>query len=168
MIEGKSQHLPGDALPSVTFIYENVAGMSAVIDYLDDLGAQLDARANDPRARIIAAMTGIEAHEQSLSGAMLTALKDVGARIYGVSDAAQIDQRVPTFCFNLPERDPADVVNHVAEANIGIRDGHMYAPRLMERLNLSMDKGAVRASLVHYNTLDEVERFADALRTLVR
>jgi selenocysteine lyase/cysteine desulfurase len=31
-----------------------------------------------------------------------------------------------------------------------------------------MDKGAVRASLVHYNTLDEVERFADALRTLVR
>jgi selenocysteine lyase/cysteine desulfurase len=34
----------------------------------------------------------------------------------------------------------------------------------MERLNLSMDKGAVRASLVHYNTLAEIDRFADALQ----
>ena len=113
-------------------------------------------------------MACIEAHEQTLSRAMLTALDDVGASIYGVSDRDRLDQRVPTFCFNLPGRDPADVVNHAAEANIGIRDGHMYAPRLMERLNLSMDKGAVRASLVHYNTLAEVERFAEALRTLVR
>ena len=50
---------------------------------------------------------------------------------------------------------------------IGIRDGHMYAPRLMARLNLSMDSGAVRASLVHYNSLAEVVRFAEALKEIV-
>jgi selenocysteine lyase/cysteine desulfurase len=99
---------------------------------------------------------------------MLAALTEAGATVYGVSDAGRIEQRVPTFCFNLPGRDPAEVVLHVAAAGIGIRDGHMYAPRLMERLKLSMDTGAVRASLVHYNSLAEVERFADALRTLVR
>jgi selenocysteine lyase/cysteine desulfurase len=56
----------------------------------------------------------------------------------------------------------------MAEAEIGIRDGHMYAPRLMDRLGLPMDKGAVRASLVHYNTLAEVERFGEVLRRLSR
>ena len=51
----------------------------------------------------------------------------------------------------------------MAEADIGIRDGHMYAPRLMHRLGLTMDRGATRVSLVHYNTLAEVARFGDAL-----
>jgi selenocysteine lyase/cysteine desulfurase len=43
----------------------------------------------------------------------------------------------------------------------------MYAPRLMNRLNLSMDSGAIRASLVHYNTLDEVRRFGDVLKAVI-
>ena len=54
----------------------------------------------------------------------------------------------------------------MAAADIGIRDGHMYAPRLMERLGLAMDTGAVRASLVHYNTLAEIDRFAEVLRAV--
>jgi selenocysteine lyase/cysteine desulfurase len=73
---------------------------------------------------------------------------------------------VPTFSFNLPGVDPAAVVVRMAAADIGIRDGHMYAPRLMERLGLALDKGCVRASLVHYNTLGEIERFGEALRAV--
>ena len=60
------------------------------------------------------------------------------------------------------------MVEGLAEAGFGIRDGHMYAPRLMARLGLSMDRGALRVSLVHYNTLDEVDRFGDALRQVCR
>ncbi len=59
------------------------------------------------------------------------------------------------------------IVEEMAELQIGIRDGHMYAPRLMKRLNLSMDSGAIRASLVHYNTVDEVRRFGEALRAVI-
>jgi selenocysteine lyase/cysteine desulfurase len=55
----------------------------------------------------------------------------------------------------------------MAEAGFGIRDGHMYAPRLMDRLGLALDSGAVRVSLVHYNTVDEIERFGNALRKIV-
>ena len=51
----------------------------------------------------------------------------------------------------------------MADADIGIRDGHMYAPRLMNRLGLTMDRGALRVSLVHYNTLAEVARFGHTL-----
>jgi selenocysteine lyase/cysteine desulfurase len=33
----------------------------------------------------------------------------------------------------------------------------------MKRLGLSKESGAVRASLVHYNTVEEVRRFGSAL-----
>jgi len=44
----------------------------------------------------------------------------------------------------------------------------MYAPRLMRRLGISPETGAVRASLVHYNTLAEVQLFADALAQIAK
>jgi cysteine desulfurase family protein (TIGR01976 family) len=157
---------PPHKIEAGTFIYENVAGMAAAVDYLEALGGELDPGAATPRARILAAMTGIEAYERDLSRAMLAALKGAGAVVYGVSDPEQVALRVPTFSFNLPGVDPAEVVLGMADADIGIRDGHMYAPRLMERLGLALDKGCVRASLVHYNTLAEIERFGAVLGAL--
>ena len=62
---------------------------------------------------------------------------------------------------------PQRIVEEMSEMQIGIRDGHMYAPRLMKRLNLSMDSGAIRASLVHYNTVEEVHKFGEALRAII-
>ena len=38
----------------------------------------------------------------------------------------------------------------------------MYSPRLMKRMGL-MPAGVVRASLVHYNTVEEIDRFGAAL-----
>jgi cysteine desulfurase family protein (TIGR01976 family) len=157
---------PPHKIEAGTFIYENVAGMAAAVDYLEGLGGDLDPSAATPRARILAAMTGIEAYEQILSRAMLEALRGAGATVYGVCDPAQSHLRVPTFCFNLPGVDPADVAAKMAETDIGVRDGHMYAPRLMDRLGLAMDKGAVRASLVHYNDVSEIERFAAVLKSV--
>jgi selenocysteine lyase/cysteine desulfurase len=159
---------PPHKIEAGTFIYENVAGMAAAVDYFEALGAKIDAGASTARARVLAALSGIEAYEQDLSRDMLAALEAAGATVYGVSDPAQAGLRVPTFTFNLPGVDPADVARSMADAEIGIRDGHMYAPRLMDRLGLSMDKGAVRASLVHYNTPGEIERFGETLRRLSR
>ena len=50
-----------------------------------------------------------------------------------------------------------------AAAHIGIRDGHVHAPRLLRRLGLNVDSGAVRASLVHYDMLEEIVHFGDLL-----
>ena len=46
----------------------------------------------------------------------------------------QISQRTPTLCFNLPGVLPMKVTEQLANQNIGVRDGHMYSPRLMKRL----------------------------------
>ena len=70
---------------------------------------------------------------------------------------------MPTLCFNLPDVPPERVTEELAKQNVGVRDGHMYTPRLMRRLGLAIESGAVRASLVHYNTVEEVRRFGRAL-----
>lgn len=149
-----------------TFVYENVAGMGAAVDYFESLGRHLDPKSNTPRGAIETAMEAIQGYEHQLSAAMLTVLRDAGAIVYGIADPERAQERVPTICFNLPENHPRDVVLRMAEEGFGIRDGHMYAPRLMARLGLAMDRGCVRASLVHYNTLAEVERFGEALRKI--
>jgi len=157
---------PPHKIEAGTFIYENVAGMGAVVDYLETLGALLDPEAASGRGRVYAAMSGIEAYERRLSQRMLKALCDADAVVYGVADPHLTDLRVPTFCFNLPGLDPGRLAQGMADQGVGIRDGHLYAPRLMERLGLPLATGAARASLVHYNTQDEIDRFAEALKAV--
>ena len=57
--------------------------------------------------------------------------------------------------FNLPNVPPAITTEKLAAKGFGVRDGHMYSPRLMKRLGLSHETGAVRVSLVQYSTLEE-------------
>jgi selenocysteine lyase/cysteine desulfurase len=113
-------------------------------------------------------MNAIRAYEQMLSVEMLRMLSDIGADVYGVREPRQADLRVPTFCFNIPGVAPQAVTDAAVRAGLGIRDGHLYAPRLMRRLGLSLETGAVRVSLVHYNTKSDVQRLGNVLRDVAR
>lgn len=159
---------PPGKIEAGTFIYENVAGMAAAIDYLAQLGRTLSGRSGAPdagslRADSHYAMRAIQAYEQGLSLEVAHVLRECGAQIYGIDADARVAERVPTFCFNLPAVSPRVVTETLARANIGIRDGHMYAPRLMRRLGVPVESGVARVSLVHYNTLEEIHRFGNVL-----
>jgi cysteine desulfurase family protein (TIGR01976 family) len=161
---------PPGKIEAGTFVYENVAGMEAAVRYLESLGANL-ASANPRESRrmnVVRAMVAIREYEAALSIELLGVLKGCDATIYGISDQRMVEGRVPTFCFNVKKISPSRVSTAMAEAGIGIRDGHMYSPRLMKRLGLAQESGAVRASLVHYNTVEEIHRFASVLRDLIR
>jgi cysteine desulfurase family protein (TIGR01976 family) len=151
-----------------TYIYENVAGMDAAVRYLEDLGRVINPAAKARRAALVAATEAVRDYEAQLSSAMLDVLSKAGATVYGVTAKDQISQRTPTLCFNLPGILAMKVTEQLANQNIGVRDGHMYSPRLMERLGLTRESGAVRASLVHYNTLEEVQKFGSALAAIAR
>jgi cysteine desulfurase family protein (TIGR01976 family) len=147
-----------------TFVYENVAGMNAAIAYVEGLGREVGgSNGADRRADLVAGFAVIRRHEMDLARAMLQVLAGHGATIYGIADPGRVAERVPTICFNLPGAEPAAFAEAMSAEGFGIRDGHMYAPRLMARLGLAMDYGALRVSLVHYNTLDEVRRFGEAI-----
>jgi cysteine desulfurase family protein (TIGR01976 family) len=163
---------PPGKIEAGTFIYENVAGMDAAIRYLEELGATLPdgnlSSVNIRRNNIVRAMQAVRSYEGALSIELLRVFLEVGATIYGIQDETRFHERVPTFCFNLPGIPPARVTEALADAGIGVRDGHMYAPRLMRRLWLDLDSGTVRVSLVHYNTVEEIHRFRDVLLRLSR
>jgi len=146
-----------------TYIYENVAGMDAAVRYLEDLGRRIDPAATSRRAALVAATEAIREYESRLSCAMLDVLANAKATVYGITGKNQLSQRTPTLCFNLPGTSPAKVTEALAQQNIGVRDGHMYSPRLMKRLGLTKESGAIRASLVHYNTMEEVRKFGSVL-----
>ena len=161
--------LTPDKLEAGTFVYENVAGMAAAIAYLEDLGHLVGGADRDTsrKGAVRHAMTAIANYERTLSGALLDAVASIPAlTVHGVTDRDRFDQRLPTLCFTIDGLESSAVAAGLATRDIGVRSGHMYSPRLMTRLGL-MPGGAVRASLVHYNTVDEIKRFRQALGEVI-
>jgi len=160
--------LPPAKLEAGTSVYENIVAMGAALDYLESLGRRVEAEPRlGRRAALVAAMRGIRSYEATLSAALVGLAEQVpGLTVYGLADATRVTDRTPTLLFTVHGVAPAAVTDGLAAADIGVRDGHMYAPRLMRRLGVAVETGAVRASLVHYNTLAEIERMRDVLTRL--
>lgn len=58
---------------------------------------------------------------------------------------------------------PEAIVRVVDGKQIGIRHGDFYARGVVQTLGLEARGGVVRISMVHYNTLSEVDRVIAAL-----
>ena len=157
-----------DKLEAGTYVYENVAGMEAVVLYLERLGRRMGAAEDSSRTmRLRAAMEAIAAYERTLSGALLDAVSSIdGASVHGVTDRSRLDDRVPTVAFSVKGMSATAIATELAKHGIGARSGHMYAPRLMARLG-QPPGGVVRVSLVHYNTVAEIDRFRETLDRIV-
>ena len=75
--------------------------------------------------------------------------------------------RVPTISFMVDDTRSSDITLAVDKHLIGIRYGHFYAKRLIDDLGLAPRDGVVRVSMVHYNTLEEVDRLIGVLDLLI-
>jgi len=70
--------------------------------------------------------------------------------------------RVPTISFIVDGVDSEAIVRHIDAWQIGIRFGDFHSRRLIEHLDLS-SRGVVRVSMVHYNTVGEIDRLIRGL-----
>jgi cysteine desulfurase family protein (TIGR01976 family) len=163
----------GGALPGKwetgTQNHEALAGLLGTFGYLEMLGAAYGGAAttDDRRTKLQAAMTAIRAHERDLSAGTLDRLATVpGLRVHGITDHARLDERVPTFSITLDDHRPQAIAAHLATRAISTWDGDFYAWELVRALGLDEVGGLLRIGLVHYNTLDEVDRLVEALREL--
>ena len=71
--------------------------------------------------------------------------------------------RVPTVSFVREGMTSRDIALKANALGLGIRYGNFYSYRLCEALGLDVDDGVVRASMLHYNTPDEVDRLIEFL-----
>ncbi len=132
--------------------HELCAGLIGLADYFAFLGGtkQFDRNA------VVAAFDHMADLERPLQERLLQYLtsKD-GVKVVG--SAISGPDKVPTISFVHNSVSAPEIVTRVDQNGIGIRHGHMYAYRLAKALGIDVTTGVVRVSLVHYNTLEEVE-----------
>jgi cysteine desulfurase family protein (TIGR01976 family) len=147
--------------------HECIAGITACVDYLADLGRRADSSAKSRRAAIEAAFVTIHDHERALMETLIAGVLAIpGVRLYGISDPKRFDRRCPTIVLRIKGRTPLELATKLGERGFFIWDGNYYAINLTDRLNVEKDGGFLRIGLAHYNTREEVERLLTALREI--
>lgn len=154
--------------------HEGIAGVLGALEYFEWLGSEFggeyantwkDGGFSGRHLIYKQAMSAIRDYEFELSRALIGVIESVpGARIYGVTDTNRVDERVPTVSFRLEGKDPAKVADAMGNQGVYIWNGHNYALAIVERMGLLEAGGMIRVGPVHYNTLDEIERFGEALK----
>ena len=98
------------------------------------------------------------AHEDALTARAIDALKQIPhVNIVGAKDAADHHGIVT---FTIDDVHPHDVAAILADANIAVRAGHHCTQPLHQYMEIP---STTRASLMFYNTFEEIDRFADAV-----
>lgn len=130
--------------------YELVQSIPAIVDYLRPIA---DA---------------IPAHEEKLQKTLLDFLNSrPDITIYG-EKSSDPKVRVSTIAFSVNGWGPRELVDTVEkQSDFGFRWGSFYSKRLSDEILKRPEEGVVRASFVHYNTVEEVEEFVRVLEKVL-
>jgi cysteine desulfurase family protein (TIGR01976 family) len=178
-----------------TLNHECIAGITACVDYIADLdrhatetslrdrtcgesrlGCQSSEARPSPiserRAAIAAAFEAIHNYEHSLMNRLIAGVKKIpNVKIYGITDPARFEERCPTLALRVVNQTagqtPLALATKLGDRGFFTWDGNYYALNLTERLDVEKSGGFLRIGLVHYNTVDEVDRLLEALREIV-
>jgi len=149
--------------------HEGMAGATAAINYIADLGREVSPIVKTRREAIAAAYQWISQYELSLCRQLISGLLDIpGLTLYGIADADRLDQRTATVGIRVEGISPDSLSLALGEKGIFTWAGNFYALNLTEALNIEEKGGVLRIGLVHYNTADEVERLLSELLPVAR
>jgi selenocysteine lyase/cysteine desulfurase len=137
-----------------TLCHENIAGVLAAIEYLADLGRHSDTSAANRRAALLAAYQAIRDYERGLMESLISGLLAIpGLKLYGIT-------------VRIEGHTPIQLARKLGERGIFTWDGHYFALDLARRLDVEASGGWLRIGLVHYNTMEEVERVVAELKQI--
>ncbi len=144
-----------------TLPYELMAGTTAVVEFIADLGriAGVDSNAGgDRRQRVLASMHAAEEYEDALRRRIETALADFDT----VTLHSRARRRTPTLLLTFADRSVADAYRFLSDLDINAPADSFYAYEPARRLGLS-DEGGLRIGLAPYNDDSDVDRLLDGL-----
>jgi cysteine desulfurase family protein (TIGR01976 family) len=144
--------------------YEGMAGLVATIAYLEQLGYQVAPEAATRRDALLSAMAAVQSYEQVLTQRLIPGLMQIpGVTVYGITNPERFQQRTPTVGIRVEGYSPRQVAEYLGNRGIFSWNGNFYAPGVTEALDIEASGGLLRIGLVHYNTLEEVERLLKAI-----
>jgi cysteine desulfurase family protein (TIGR01976 family) len=145
--------------------HEGMAGVTAAIEYLADLGRKEHQISR--REALLAAMSTIREYERGLAEQLITGLLEVpGLTFYGIREPERFGTRTPTVSIRIESHSPRELAEFIGERGIFTWDGNYYALNLSERLGVEERGGMLRIGLAHYNTSEEVGRLLTALHEI--
>jgi len=117
-----------------------------------------------PALELAASLAGdplVAENEREVMAAMRAALGSVDGLFWAASEAAE---RIPLYTFTIEGVHPLDAATLMDKMGVALRSGHMCAEPIVDRIG---GGSMLRASLMPYNTTEEVEIFASALQRVV-
>jgi cysteine desulfurase family protein (TIGR01976 family) len=152
-----------------TLNHEGIAGITACVDYLADLGRHIDPSASARRTALLTAWKAIQKHERTLVQSLISGLLKIpGLKLYGISDPERFGERCPTVAVRIAGHTPLQLATELGRRGFFTWDGNYYALNLTEHLDVEKDGGFLRIGLAHYNTAEEVNRCLAALREIAQ
>ncbi|EXJ68357.1 uncharacterized protein A1O5_08149 [Cladophialophora psammophila CBS 110553] len=150
---------PGDTLEEMLGLaagnYECIQSIPHVTKYIETVG-----------------WDAIAAQEEKIQEILLSYLrsKPDQIKIYG-EPSSDRKLRVPVISFRVKGQSSLGIIDAIeARSNFGCRNGHFYSKRLCDNvLGIpDSDDGVVRCSLLHYNTVEEVEGLVKILDEVIK
>jgi selenocysteine lyase/cysteine desulfurase len=150
--------------------HAQVASAGAVLDYLELLHEHHGGAPSDGlRAATANVSERWRRHEDAFTPVLLDLLSDRDdVRLLGPStlDSAP-GHRCPTIAFAPLAIEPAEVAHRLVDRGVQTSSGHYYAARVLDGLGIDPERGVVRLSFVHYTSLADVARAAQALHDVL-
>jgi len=137
-----------------TLPYELMAGTTAAVDFLAGMTRATGSR----RARLLAAISALEQHEDTLRKRIEAGLRQLPT----VRVHSRAARRTPTLLLTFAGRDAAAISGALAQHDINAPAGSFYAYEASRWLGLG-EAGGVRIGLAPYNTEDDVDRLIRVL-----
>ena len=122
----------------------DVVAFKAAIDFIESIG-----------------YTFIHNHEELLLNHANKVLLDIP----GMTPYGQASEKASVFSFNIEGIHPFDIGMWLDAKGIAVRTGHHCTQPLMDWFKI---EGTVRASMAIYNTIEELDIFAEALKDIVK
>jgi cysteine desulfurase family protein (TIGR01976 family) len=139
-----------------TLSFELLAGVTGAVDHLADLVDGTGTR----RSRIEASLGAAQTYEMTLFSALVNGLADIP----GVSMCSAPEARCPTVAFRVGDQNPATTAELLGDEGVCVFAGDYYAREYFDAMGLAATGGAVRASIYHYTTEEEVARLLDGVK----
>jgi len=150
-----------------TLNHECIAGITACVNYIADIGKQVDPYASSRRNALVAAYKEIVSYERALCERLVNGMRSIaGLKLYGISETARFDKRCPTLAVRIEGHTPLDLATKLGERGFFTWDGNYYAINVTEQLDVEKDGGFLRIGLFHYNTVEEVDKLLAALHEI--
>jgi len=157
-----------------TLNFEGLAGTTAAIDFIADLGERhaepagdrLPAGLQGRRRAVGAGMLAAEAYEQPLAQWLRERLAGIpGVTLFGPPEGSP---RTSTVSFTIDGFLAGEAARALGDRGLFVWDGDFYAARLVELLGLAARGGLIRVGLAPYTTASELERLVEAVGGLSR